>query len=326
MSVVRCAGEDEGMQRNQASLAEWRRNRQPQSFILEHELDSRGASEGGGGQGGAGRGRSASLWEWRRSSPPLFGHVHIAKTAGTTLNGNMSMHFERVCGNKGYSFDAFPANLRRTLGEETAYSDEEIYSIGFAGCDWISQETLWTFWGQFETWDQPVELHVPCRDTIDHLLSMCNHGQIRRKFNCAAGNLFEETEKCVIGLDRDIMRFSNELKSIPNIHLKCFDWRASFNGNYFDYIGNFLQGKKKTGQYFFWATNQARNFEHECLQNETQKVQQQVRDYLRRKYDYFDFCDQCMGSEDDIFHAWKGSSGPEEDGGRAQSHQNSDFR
>ena len=37
----------------------------------------------------------------------VIGHVHMAKTSGTTLNGNLSMHFERVCGHKGYSYDAY---------------------------------------------------------------------------------------------------------------------------------------------------------------------------------------------------------------------------
>lgn len=30
----------------------------------------------------------------------LFGYVHIAKTAGSTVNAMLSMHFERVCGTK----------------------------------------------------------------------------------------------------------------------------------------------------------------------------------------------------------------------------------
>ena len=47
------------------------------------------------------------------SQPPpdvLYGHVHIAKTAGTTVNGELAMHYERVCGHKGYSYDAFQTN------------------------------------------------------------------------------------------------------------------------------------------------------------------------------------------------------------------------
>jgi hypothetical protein len=251
----------------------------------------------------------------------VFGHLHFAKTSGTTLNGNLSMHFERVCGNKGYSLSAYQTNLRRKQGKETGLDScvppAEMQRIGFEDCDWISQEDGWTFWKQFESWDQPMELHVPCRDPIDHLLSMCNYRLVNgsfvqgRRFDCA-GDLSKEVERCLV-LDEtqiDYMdRFSMKLQSIPNIHLKCFDWRASFDGTYAEFIGNVLQRKKKRGEYVFWATNRPRNLQHECLLNATQSVQKQVRIFLRGKYDYYKFCDQCMGSEDDIFRAWKGGSG-----------------
>ncbi|KAH7624783.1 hypothetical protein NADE_002006 [Nannochloris sp. 'desiccata'] len=31
----------------------------------------------------------------------IYGHVHMAKTAGPTLNGELAARFERVCGHKG---------------------------------------------------------------------------------------------------------------------------------------------------------------------------------------------------------------------------------
>ena len=31
----------------------------------------------------------------------IYGHVHVAKTGGTSLNGMLANKFERVCGNKG---------------------------------------------------------------------------------------------------------------------------------------------------------------------------------------------------------------------------------
>ena len=66
--------------------------------------------QGGASRPGWGRNGSSAT-----SSPPLFGHVHIAKTSGTSLNGNMSLHFERVCGNKGYSYNAYQSNPRRAV-------------------------------------------------------------------------------------------------------------------------------------------------------------------------------------------------------------------
>lgn len=31
----------------------------------------------------------------------IFGHIHIAKTAGTEINGELAAHYERICGHKG---------------------------------------------------------------------------------------------------------------------------------------------------------------------------------------------------------------------------------
>ena len=31
----------------------------------------------------------------------IIGHLHMAKTAGTEINGELAAHYERVCGNKG---------------------------------------------------------------------------------------------------------------------------------------------------------------------------------------------------------------------------------
>ena len=186
-------------------------------------------------QGGAPRPGGGRIGSSAKPFPPLFEHLHIAKTAGTTLNGNLSLHFERVCGHKGYSYDAYQANERREAAKKTGKGERPgegerhwpkiMQWIGFEDCDWISQEDPVNFWFQFGIWDQPLELHVPCRDPIDHLLSQCGHQG--KNFNCA-GDLSKEIEKCMMNMDR----FSNKLKSIQNVHLKCFDWRASFNGNY----------------------------------------------------------------------------------------------
>lgn len=125
----------------------------------------------------------------------LYGHLHMAKTAGTSVNVNFSLTFERVCGHKGYSYDAWRTNLRvRKAGGNVsnqtdllalvpglgAYSRARVHEslmdeIGFEDCDWISHETAYPFWTRFQV---PLELHVPCRDPIDHLLSQCNHLQV----------------------------------------------------------------------------------------------------------------------------------------------------
>ena len=40
----------------------------------------------------------------------IYGHVHIAKTGGTTINGILANGFEGVCGNKENSYNAYVVN------------------------------------------------------------------------------------------------------------------------------------------------------------------------------------------------------------------------
>lgn len=168
-----------------------------------------------------------------RRPPVVFGHMHISKTGGTTLNGNLSVLFERVCGHRGYSYDAHQANERsHKQGDEVnAQQNDSIAKvfkgfsrvrvplkireeIGFEDCDWISNALTrtvenprsdWRFWGRFNSWDLPVELHVPCRDPVDHLLSQCNHRGV--KFTCS-GDVFKQARQCMY-----ITGFSKKLVS-----------------------------------------------------------------------------------------------------------------
>ena len=42
----------------------------------------------------------------------VYGHIHIMKTGGTSLNGILATKYERICGHKGYSYDAILQNER----------------------------------------------------------------------------------------------------------------------------------------------------------------------------------------------------------------------
>lgn len=45
----------------------------------------------------------SSAFEYRDKSRNniIYGHIHIAKTGGTSLNGMLANKFERICGHKG---------------------------------------------------------------------------------------------------------------------------------------------------------------------------------------------------------------------------------
>ena len=86
----------------------------------------------------------------------IYGHIHVAKTGGTELNGLLASRYERVCGNKGYSYDFYGVN-KANLGESHYHdkkrkttrgkvSFEEMADIGYEDCDYVSQEATWTFW------------------------------------------------------------------------------------------------------------------------------------------------------------------------------------
>ena len=67
----------------------------------------------------------------------LFGYVHIAKAGGTNLNSLFANVFERVCGNKGYSFESYRENeVAKHLGN--GYPVESfnggMKSVGFEDC------------------------------------------------------------------------------------------------------------------------------------------------------------------------------------------------
>lgn len=240
----------------------------------------------------------------------VIGHVHMAKTSGTTLNGNLSMHFERVCGHKGYSYDAYQANIRfKTTQQDSVSVRHKDFSrlrvpaqlmdeIGYENCDWISNEISWSFWKRFAFWPVPVQLHVPCRDPIDHLMSQCNH--VGHIFDCS-GDLDAEIRRCNLGYDR----FSNNLLTThSNIQIKCFDWKASFDGRYYDLMRLFLQPRKLSAKYEHRPMNKKRKRQHECVWNNS-AVQQKIKNYLSQNFDYPNFCSSCMGTKNDLFHASK---------------------
>lgn len=117
----------------------------------------------------------------------IYGHIHIPKTGGTSLNGIFANKFERVCGNKGYSYDAYRVNELAAVKESEGVwinpSGREkkgnMGKVGWDDCDYVSNEVDANWWmegGDTDFGDAAfhgvqMELHVPCRDPIDHLMS-----------------------------------------------------------------------------------------------------------------------------------------------------------
>ena len=305
------------------------------------------------------------------TTPIIFGHLHYPKTAGTNINGELAAHFERVCGHKGYSFDAHQTQIRRqqqarphAVGATMTSANDSIsllyptfhrgrvplelmWERGFEDCDWISLEAPWEQWLEIRsvllaTHMQNInnnisnsnsnsnnnksyksilplptlELHVPCRfDSIDHLMSQCNHKEITFDCSVAATTstmLQRQVDQCLMGTNR----FDDNLQPPPQEErqgeqqpmqdqwtLKCFDPIPIHP--YLNHVGQFLQRKRiETTYQHQFKNNKSRNHtnptsnENECIW-ERPDLQHQLRRLLKRM-DYYRFCHKCLGSNNDL--------------------------
>ena len=246
------------------------------------------------------------------SNSVVFGHLHMMKTAGTEINGLLASRFERVCGHKGYSYDAYQFNKREEIkgGHHTERENTGdlvnkqmrnfnrgrvplhiMHEIGFEDCDYISLETGWDEWSKIQkAVGASIELHIPCREPIDHLMSMCS--MLNRAFNCK-GNMKLEIRKCMLELNR----FNDVLARNVKLDLKCFNPIPI--DPYIEYMGDRLQGKRKEGLYIHRDTNRLRNKDKECIWR-MPDIERKVRDILVNDYGFFRFCDVCLGTEKEL--------------------------
>ena len=175
----------------------------------------------------------------------IYGTIHMAKTGGTSLNGMLANKYERVCGHKGYTYDAYRSNERaikdpksinmRTYNGNRDMVDYNIMEeIGYENCDYISHEINWNFWvdnfpnGTFH--GIPMELHVPCRDPIDHLMSQCNYKSRQLDCDGSEESFLKSIDGCFLFVGS---RYKHKLKE--HFQLKCFDFKTQFT-DYVDYM------------------------------------------------------------------------------------------
>lgn len=244
----------------------------------------------------------------------LFGHVHMAKTGGTSINGILANKFERVCGHKGYSYDAYEDNEHakeivaaggtpEPKGRSRVMPDT-MNAIGFDDCDYVSNEVSYHWWirqfGDNQFHDLKMNLHVPCRDPIDHLMSQCNYEDgkfVKQDLKCDAATdeeYFQSVRDCFVFVHE---RFNNELTKHFNV--QCYDFKQQFTG-YIDYMSTKLEDRRyQTDAYIQRETNAPRDKESECIWKRPD-LMEKTRQYLINNVDYYGFCDKCLGSEDEL--------------------------
>eukprot|EP00980_Cylindrotheca_fusiformis_P010745 scaffold2428_cov97-Cylindrotheca_fusiformis.AAC.4 len=245
--------------------------------------------------------------------PVLYGHVHMAKTGGTSLNGLLANRFTRVCGHKGYSYDAYNANLRakqkvengeRVVVDHVPRDQVEpaiMNEIGFHDCDFISHETPYEFWinhfGDSKFFGIPMELHIPCREPLEHLMSYCNH--VYEKIHCNNStdeDFYLEIERC-LSMQTRFHRFDPELQD--HFDVKCYDFKKQFTSYIEDVMAPKLQPRRlQSDRFVKRETNRKRNKTNECIW-ERPDLQEKAKAYLLKK-PYYQFCQDCLGSENEL--------------------------
>ena len=255
----------------------------------------------------------------------VYGYVHVAKTAGTQLNGLLASKYERVCGNKGYSYDFKAHNdivkavatemnvsqvgnggksqelMWKQHGENLhpdrgIYELEEMQEIGWEDCDYITHEAKVPTWTAIaDSLHVPLELHVSCRDPLEHIMSLFNF--LGKKLDCTNPNLVGQVKKYVPSSTVQA-RLNQQLGSHPNITLKCFD--AIPPTKYANYMGTILQKRRVEADYVPRSSNKSRNKTEECIWTQPEHVREKLRRQLKDVFFYTAFCDKCMGTEDEL--------------------------
>lgn len=139
-------------------------------------------------------------------------------------------------------------------------------------------------------------MHVPCRDPIDHLMSQMNYQTHKKFLDCDATSdedLINSITEGLVFMDRFGM------KLLEQFDVKCFDFKDQF-GAYIEAMSHHLQKRRfESGPYIQRETNRHRDKDSECVW-ENPDVKKRVNDYLVKNVDYYKFCNECIGSENQI--------------------------
>jgi bifunctional DNA-binding transcriptional regulator/antitoxin component of YhaV-PrlF toxin-antitoxin module len=160
-----------------------------------------------------------------------------------------------------------------------------------------------------------LELHVPCREPLQHLMSMASH--FHKKYICDENETKITIEKAIHKVYMNHlgdMRFSNKLLNTNananenananannNIELKCFNPFPL--ENYINYMSGKLQHRRFTiPKYVRRDTNAKHSKSSECIwdSSTSEEYKQKVIQLLVNKHPYMKFCYDCIGSNNEL--------------------------
>ena len=227
----------------------------------------------------------------------VFFHVHLAKTAGSSLNRVIARRYYGVCGHKGYSFSqTLNGTVRWTLGD-AGYNLDRVHpqwmsDWGYHNCALISHEIAHSALSKiaqkdfFE--DVSKTLIIPCRDPIDHLLSQCNHKG--RNFTAIASN----ATNCAVVFNSCRLFWDR----YDNAMLDNFDSIVLFKYDEFDELLRRLDGSLprravplKTDGYYRTNKDRERVNEH-TSENCSWEA---LKEGLTHLWSYYTLCDKYLG-------------------------------
>ena len=150
----------------------------------------------------------------------------------------------------------------------------------------------------------PKELHIPCRDRIDHVMSQCNYRSYSLDCAITSDEDFFRTieEKC---FERVYERYQHELKD--HFDVKCFDVKKQFT-TYARHMSQYLERKRFQSVPFIpRLSNRPRNRTKECIWSRPD-LREKLEKYLLENVPYYQFCEDCMGSDNDLTSSTKGGT------------------
>lgn len=219
-----------------------------------------------------------------KDTPEIFFHVHLAKTAGSTVNRVAARRYYGVCGHKGYSFSQ---NLEDTVRERTdarykGYGLDRVFpkrmqSWGFHNCAFISHEIgadAFTKVVRLDAFQNVTKTGIiPCRKPVDHLLSQCNMNEI-------------------------ISRCSIEWNRYNDSLLDVFDRIILFRYDDFDpLIARLDRAMPRRvialADTYYFRTNRPRNTQNEHFGMSCPIST--MREHLMRSWSYYRLCDNLLG-------------------------------
>eukprot|EP00934_Nitzschia_sp_Nitz4_P006670 Nitzschia sp. Nitz4//scaffold118_size93875//71218//72320//NITZ4_004797-RA/size93875-exonerate_est2genome-gene-0.71-mRNA-1//1//CDS//3329533751//6660//frame0 len=204
----------------------------------------------------------------------------LYRRVNDTIHSHLD-HYQQPCQNVqcNYGDDIIRRTYQNGYGRARV-PFEVMKEVGFEDCDYIALEIHAEDWedvastlgneppllGSIPDQEVPssndpnknvkLELHVPCRDPIDHLLSQCNHG--RKAFPCTATSVSELNslvDDCMFGH----RRFDSDLwMNNPVFQLKCFDVSSQLD-TYLVHMFGILQPRRHiVEEYISLASNEPR--------------------------------------------------------------------